>query len=114
MRVRGLTPKVLIGGMSSYNDPAMSFMTTLFNKDTVQYCTIPFEIPTYSRYLEGLVNCEISLNGYSKMFLNSLKTLAGIVYPLINNKYARKNNYSKNNKFASDMNDTLNQMKNKY
>lgn len=114
MKVRGLTPKVLIGGMSSYNDPAMSFMTGLFNKDTVQYCTIPFEIPTYSKYLEGLVNCEVSLNGYSKMFLTSLKTLAGIVYPLINNKYARKNDYSKNNKFSSDINNTLDQMKNKY
>ena len=114
MKVRGLTPKVLIGGMSSYNDPAMSFMTELFNKDTVQYCTIPFEVPTYSRYLEGLVNCEVSLNGYSKMFLNSLKTLAGMVYPLINNKYMKRNDYSKNNKFSSEMNSTLNQMKNRY
>ncbi len=114
MKVRGLTPKVLIGGMSSYNDPAMSFMTELFNKDTVQYCTIPFEVPTYSRYLEGLVNCEVSLNGYSKMFLNSLKTLAGMVYPLINNKYMRKSDYSKNNKFSSEMNSTLDQMKNRY
>ena len=114
LKVRGLTPKVLIGGMASYNDPAMSFMTGLFNKDTVGYCTIPFEIPTYSKYLEGLVNCEISLNGYSKMFLTSLKTLAGMVYPLINNKYARKNDYSKNNKFSSDINNTLNQMKNRY
>ena len=114
MRIKGLSSKVLIGGMSSYNDPSMSFMTNLFNKDTVQYCTIPFEIPTYARYLEGLVNCEISLNGYSKMFLTSLKNLAGMVYPLINNKYARKNDYSKNNKFSANMNNTLNQMKNNF
>ena len=114
MKIKGLTSKVLIGGMSSYNDPSMSFMTNLFNKDTVQYCTIPFEIPTYSKYLEGLVNCDISLNGYSKQFLTSLKNLAGMVYPLINNKYARKNDYSRNNKFSYNMNNTLEQMKNKF
>ncbi len=114
IKVGGLNSKVLIGGMAFYNDPAMSFMTELFNKDTVLHCDIPFETQTYSKYLEGLVNCEISLKGYSKIFLEALKKLAEIVYPLLNNKYIRKNDYSKNNKFSSDMNNTLDKMKNKY
>ena len=100
--------------MSFYNDPAMSFMTELFNREKVKYCTIPFEEQTYSKYLEGLVNCKISLNGYSKEFMQALKTLENMVYPLIGSKqeYKPVNNY--NNTFSSDMNNTLNQMKNKY
>mgnify|MGYP003310801087 CR=1 FL=1 len=63
----------IIGGMSFYNDPSMSFMTELFNKDMVKACTIPFEDITYSKYLDGMVNCNVSLNGYSKAFLSKLR-----------------------------------------
>ena len=51
----------------------MSFMTELFNKDMVKACTIPFEDITYSKYLDGMVNCNVSLNGYSKAFLSKLR-----------------------------------------
>lgn len=111
--VKTLTIKNIIGGLSFYNDPSMSFMRELFNRETAKYCTIPFEIATYSKYLEGLVNCKISLNGYSKEFLQALRTLENMVYPLMestpsnninNNSYARS-------RFSNEMNDTLNQMK---
>lgn len=85
-RVKGLSPKVLIGGMAFYNDPAMSFITELFNKDNVKYSVVPFDIQVYARYLEGLVNCKVSTNGYPKNFMNSMKNLASMVYPLLNNK----------------------------
>ena len=119
VKVRSLTERTIIGGMAYYNDPAMSFMTELFNKDTVSYCSIPFEEQAYSRYLEGLVNCKISLNGYSKNFMAALSKLANMVYPLIGNGNApiqnRYNNYSSvNNNFSNSMNDTLNKMKNNY
>lgn len=115
LRVRSLTVKTIIGGMSYYNDPAMSFMTELFNRDTVTYCTIPFEEQVYAKYLEGLVNCEISLNGYSKVFIQKLKELTNMVYPLIGSKQTYKpvNDYG-NTKFSNDMNNTLNQMKRNY
>lgn len=123
MNVRGLTDKAIIGGMSYYNEPSMSFMTELFNRDTVRYCTIPFEQQTYSKYLEGLVNCKISLNGYSKIFMQSLSYLANMVYPLLNSKNNKKNNMVKQprqtqtyseTRFSQGMNDTLNQMKRNY
>jgi len=114
MRVRGLTAKAIIGGLAFYNDPAMSFMTELFNKDTVKYCSIPFEEDVCSRYLEGVMDCEISINGYSKTFNMKLKELASMVYPLLGNKYRPMGDYSSNSKFSSSMNDTLEQMKNKY
>lgn len=114
LRVRGLTAKAIVGGLAFYNDPAMSFMTELFNKDNVKYCTIPFEEDVCSRYLEGVMDCEISINGYSKNFNMKLKELANMVYPLLGNKYKPMGDYSTNNKFSPNMNSTLEQMKNKY
>ena len=121
LKVRSITERTIIGGISFYNDPAMSFMTELFNKDTVKYCTIPFEDQTYSKYLEGLVNCKISLNGYSKNLLTALTKLSNIVYPLMenNNSNTNYNNYYGNNniptnKFSATMNNTLNKMKGNY
>lgn len=116
LRVKSVTERTIVGGMAFYNDPAMSFMTELFNKDTVKYCSIPFEEQTYSRYLEGLVNCEITTKGYSKNFMMSLEKLSSMVYPLISNNnknVGRLNSYSSNG-FSNDMNETLNRMKNNY
>ncbi|MFR0823392.1 MAG: hypothetical protein ACLU84_00155 [Clostridia bacterium] len=123
-RVRSVTEKTIIGGMAFYNDPAMSYMTELFNRETVKYVTIPFEMQTYTKYLEALVNCHISLNGYSKEFMTSLRKLANMVYPLISTgtqNYNNKNKYGKNakqpmynnyeNNFSSNMNSTLDRMK---
>ncbi len=124
MKVRGLTDKAIIGGMSYYNEPAMSFMTELFDRDLVKYCTIPFETQTYSKYLEGLVNCKITLSGYSKGFILALKNLNNMVYPLIGSKTNKKVKVKKNKKkqneehedlkFSQGMSDTLNQMKKNY
>ena len=111
-----LPVKNIIGGLSFYNDPSMSFMRELFNRETAKYCTIPFEIATYSKYLEGLVNCKISLNGYSKEFMQALRTLENMVYPLMeptpaSNRGAKSNNNYERTRFSNEMNDTLNQMK---
>ena len=114
-RIRSLNIKTLIGGMSCYNSPNMTYMTELFNKDNVPYCEIPFEVQNYVKYLESLVNCSISLNGYTKQLIASLKELANMVYPLVN-----KQKKSKDKKetfvepFSSQINNTLNKMKKKY
>ena len=116
VNLKSVNEKTIIGGIAYYNDPAMSFMTELFNKDTVNYCTIPFEEQTYAKYLDGIINCKITLNGYSKNFIASLNVLGDMVYPLINNN-ARNNSYSSynpNNSFSPSMNNTLNRMKNNY
>ncbi len=116
LKVRGLTGKAIIGGMSSYNDPAMSFMTELFDKESVKYCSIPFEEMAYSKYLEGMLNCKVSLSGYSKNFMNKLRILGDMVYPLTSRQtYSSKTkqNY-KPNHFSNSMNDTLNKMKRNY
>ena len=113
--LKSVTERAIIGGMAYYNDPAMSFMTELFNKDTAKYCTIPFEEQTYAKYLDGIINCKITLNGYSKNFMTALNTLADMVYPLIANNTTKNNSYNgykPNNSFSPSMNSTLNKMKN--
>ncbi len=118
MRVRGLSEKAIVGGMSCYNDPEMSYMRDLFNRDKIQVITIPFDEDALSKYLSGIVDCIVTTNGYSKQFMSELKTLADDVYPLVTNKY--RQDYSKNNKFANEnqennfsnsMNSTLAKMK---
>ena len=121
IRVNYLNDKVLIGGMSVYNDPAMTYMTELFNKDTIKYTTIPFEDQVYTRYLEALVNCKISTSGYSKNFISSLNKLGDMVFPTLNGK-KNKTNYNdyssqkKNfeNTFSKNTSSVLNKMKKKY
>ena len=88
-RVGGLSPKVIIGGMAYYNDPSMSFMTELFDRTRIKYTTIPFEVQNYSAYLEALVNCDITLKQYTKLFNAKLKELANMVYPLIERQYGK-------------------------
>ncbi len=88
-RVGGLSPKVIIGGMAFYNDPSMSFMTELFDRTLVKYVSIPFEVQNYAAYLEALVNCNITLKPYTKLFNARLKELANMVYPLIGQQYGR-------------------------
>ena len=98
VKVKGLTPKVLIGGMSFYNEPAMTFMTELFDREKIlnKYCTIPFETENYEKYLEALVDCHISLNAYTKTFLASLKALSNMVYPLLSRQSYESNVMSNN------------------
>ena len=128
LRVRGVTGKNIVGGMSNYNDPEMSFMTELFDRNTVKVAAqIPFDEDVYAKYLEGLIECEIKLNGYPKEFKAKLTTLAETIYPLLpnnNNNNGKKNKknskqgYSSNNQYpnsvSSGMNDTLNSMRNRY
>ena len=47
VKIRGITEKTIIGGMAYYNDPAMSFMTELFDRTLMKYVAIPFEEETY-------------------------------------------------------------------
>ena len=115
-KIRSLNAKTLIGGMSCYNSPNMTYMTELFNKDTIKYCEIPFEMQNYVKYLDSLANCVISLNGYTKQFITSLRELANMVYPLVNKQpYSTAFDEKRNrNPFSSQTNEILNKMKKNY
>ena len=114
VNIRSVPIKTLIGGISKYNDPSMSYMKELFDKDNVPYCVIPFEVQNYIKYLDAVITCTISLNGYSKSFMSALKQLCNMIYPLINKQtYTPRGNKYKND-FSNEMNDTLKKMKRKY
>ena len=116
VKVRGISEKTIIGGMSKYNDPAMSFMTDLFDINVVKHRVIPFEQEVYTRYLESVIDCDVSIKGYSKTFLQVLKDLTNWVYPMTpgSNTYRPPVAPTYNNTFSPSMNNTLNQMKRKY
>ncbi len=120
IRTKEINEEILIGGISIYNDAAMTVRKELFDRRTVKRITIPFDLKSYLRYLDGLVTCDISLKGYTKDFLLSLKNLAGMVYGIGINKKEKyappsiKNNSSNNNGFSARMNNTLDQMKRNY
>ena len=126
VKIRGINDKTIIGGMAYYNDPAMSFMTELFDKPTVRYITIPFDEDVYAKYLEGVINCEISIKGYTKNIVQIFKELSNIVYPVVSGKAtygstkgsAKKSTYVppqiQSNGFTPSMNSTLDQMKKRY
>ena len=116
VKIRGISEKTIIGGMAYYNDPAMSFMTELFDRNIIKYFTIPFENETYTKYLENIIECNISLKGYSKFFLQALQNLSNMVYSLPNTyrPQTQGNRIVNNTTFSPNMNNTLNQMKNNY
>lgn len=121
MRLKGITSKQIVGGMSRYNNPEMSMMTELFDRNLILPIEIPFDIDVYAKYLEGLAECNISTNKYPKDFQNILNKLSNIVFPLLPAKkskekvssgYQYNNGYSSG--FSNNVNNTLNNMRKKY
>ena len=117
VRTKELNEEILVGGISIYNDASMTVRKELFDRKTVKRITVPLEIETYLRYLDGLVICDVSLKGYSKKLLQSLKQLATMVYNSNSNnkqnsKYVPPS--AKNTTFSPSMNNTLEQMSKRY
>ena len=121
-RLRGITAKQIVGGMSRYNNPEMSMMTELFDRNLIVPIEIPFDTDVYARYLEGLADCNISINKYPKDFQNLLNKLSNVIYPLLpakKNKEKPRNGYDYpgngySNGFSNNVNNTLNNMRKKY
>ena len=112
VRIRGISDKTIIGGMAYYNDPAMSFMTELFDRNLIKYISIPFEEEIYAKYLEGIIECEVTLKGYSKTFMQILRELGNMVYQVGNQgNRGYKPPSMQNNGFSPSINNTLDQMK---
>lgn len=114
IKLRGVNDKTIIGGMAYYNDPAMSFMTELFDKNVIRYITVPFSEEVYTKYMENVINCEVSVKGYPKNMVQVLNELANVVYPLVSGKSTYVPPKVERNGFTPSMNSTLDQMKKRY
>ena len=114
-KLRGVNEKVIIEGMSSYNDPSMSYMVDLFDKNLIRYICIPFDEQVYVKYLQGLIDCKLTLKGYPKNIIQILTELANMIYPIDNGKASGKSTYrppALNSKgFTPTINSTLEQMR---
>ncbi len=120
-KVKNLNEEMIVGGMSTYNDPEMSIQDRLFNMKTIKTTIIPFDIDVYSLYLAEIANCEITTKGYNKTFMNYLNKLADQVYPVVSSGGLKKKNNNNHNNyeqkgttFSADMSNTLSQMKKQY
>lgn len=119
LKIRGVSGKDIVGGMSKYNDPEMSFMTDLFDRNLVKIAAqIPFDEDVYAKYLDGLIQCEIKINGYPKEFKQKLNNLAETIFPVSSNNSSqgkgKKGRPAYSNSFSSGMNNTLENMRKNY
>ncbi|MCI8273940.1 MAG: hypothetical protein HFJ55_07705 [Clostridia bacterium] len=90
IRTKEINEELLIGGMSIYSDAAMTVRKELFNRRTVPHITIPFDLKTYLSYLDGLVECNVKMKGYSKDLMQSLRKLANMIYQMDDGKASKK------------------------
>ena len=81
--VKGLTKKLMIGGLSMYNSPNMEERVELFNRDNVKVYSVPFDIQACQKYLENIVHCKFEIAGYPKKFITELQLIAENIYPEI-------------------------------
>ena len=130
VRLKTLTTRMIIGGMSRYNAPSMSLQRDLFDKDNIRYIEIPFEEEVYIKYIGEIASCKITLNGYTQSFVDSLEHLKEMIYPIDSNQNSRRRSRKEkekkvkvvgrntqnmpinpNNSFDPNINNTLNMMK---
>lgn len=120
INLKKLDIKTIIGGMSKYNSPSMTMQKDLFNAQNAKYTTIPFDIQTYSAYLEVIAFCKLSLNNYSREVIESLTELKNKVFPLIGeqNKEEKSKHqfgmFGKNKKQDNEINNSTTPYENYY
>ena len=80
MNLKRLPAEIVIEGLTRYNEPTMTLQKELFNSKNVPAILIPFDMQAYTRYMDVIATCQMTLNGYPTVFLNSLDKLASIIY----------------------------------
>ena len=123
IKLKKLDDKMIVGGMSKYNEPSMTLQRDLFNPRKIATFIVPFDDQTYFKYLESVALCQFSLNGFSKEVIDALEKLKNVVYPLIaggiNNSFSNYTDYNtlgydnqtNSQQFSNNVNDTLNKMR---
>lgn len=64
----------LIGGLAFYNDPSMTYMQQIFEKNGAKYTTISYNQQAYEKYLQDVATCKFTTN-YSIEFRKELELL---------------------------------------
>ena len=89
----------------------MTYMVELFDKNLIKYISIPFDEQVYVKYLDGLIDCEISLKGYPKNIIQILTELANMIYKNTAGTTSYRPPTVNGNGFSPSINSTLEQMR---
>ena len=82
-KVKGINAQVIVGALAVYKDPGMSYTVDLFNRANVRMHIVPFSIEAYNKYLQNIVECEMSLNGFPNNIVTNLKIIATAICPTL-------------------------------
>ena len=69
-----LTPKMIIQGLTYYNDPQMSFVDELLDSK-VDYFIVPFNIENYARYIDEMYDNKLDYRKYSPDFVEAINKI---------------------------------------
>ena len=70
-----ISVRQLIGGLAFYNDPSMTYMQQLFEKNGARYTTISYDQHAYEAYLKDIAKYQISIDDNSTEFREELERL---------------------------------------
>ena len=102
LKLKKLDYKMVIAGMSKYNDPSMALQRDLFNPKKITYNLIPFDTKTYESYLEAIALCKININEFSNNVIDSLEELKSRVYPLIDQQGGNRRRINNQNRMNNN------------
>ena len=102
LKLKKLDYKMVIAGMSKYNDPSMALQRDLFNPKKITYNLIPFDVKTYESYLDAIALCKININEFSNNVINSLEELKSRVYPLIDQQGGNRRRINNQNRMKNN------------
>ena len=74
-----LTPKMLIQGLTYYNDPQMSFVDELLD-NKVEHFMVPLNIENYARYIDGMYDNKLDFRKYTPDFVEAINKIAFNAY----------------------------------
>ena len=78
-----ITPKIIIGALDFYHDPAGTYVDSGLMPSRVDYSIIPYNLNNYAKYVESLHKMSGNFNykSYSTDFNQAIDEIVGKVYP---------------------------------
>ena len=78
-----ITPKIIIGALDFYHDPAGTYVDSGLMPNKVDYSIIPYNLNNYAKYVESLHKMSGNFNykSYSADFNQAIDEIVSKVYP---------------------------------
>jgi hypothetical protein len=81
----------------------MALQRDLFDAKNMTCNLVPFDLKTYSSYLEAIALCKINLNEFSNDVIDSLYELKSRVYPLMEHQGENRKNSNSQNSISNNV-----------